>query len=127
MEEIILRIFGGYTMVDVVVFGWFIVIGFVINAWDETSLRDKKSKKTPRKWSWKFWFNDNWRRYIVSILSTYIFFRFYVEFVGHEITEIEAFMIGLIGDNIGSTAKERINMVKADRVRLLKEERVEHE
>ena len=122
MEEIILRIFGGYTIIDLVVFTWFILIGYIIKAWDETTLRDKKSKHTPENWSWKFWFKDNWRRYIVTFLSTYIFFRFYVEFVGHELTEIEAFMIGLIGDNIGASAKGRINAVKADREKLLKEE-----
>lgn len=119
MEEIILRIFGGYTIVDVVVFGWFILIGYLYKALDETSLRDKNSKNTPKKWSWKFWFNDNWRRYIITIISTYVFFRFYVELVGHELTEMESFMIGFIGDNIGASAKGRFNAIKANRNKLL--------
>lgn len=120
MEEIFLRIFGGYTYVDLIVFGWYMIIGYGIKALDETTLRDKKSKNTPIKWSWNFWFKDNWRRYVVTILSTYIFFRFYVEFIGHELTDIEAFMLGLAGDNVGASAKGRIRAVKADREKLLK-------
>lgn len=121
MEEILMRIFGGYDFADLFVFGFYILIGFLIRAFDETSQRNKNSDKTPKKWSWKFWVNDNYKRYIVTILSTFIFFRFYVEFVGHDLTELEALMIGLIGDDIGLTAKERLGMFKSDRKKLLKE------
>ena len=121
MEEILTRIFGGYGFADLVVFGFYIVVGFLIRAFDETSQRDKNSNKTPKKWNWKFWIGDNYKRYIVTILSTFIFFRFYVEFVGHELTELEALMIGLIGDDIGLTAKERLKTIKGDRKKLLEE------
>lgn len=121
MEELLFRIFGGYSFIDLIVFGFYILIGYCIRAFDETSMRDKTSSKTPKKWSWKFWYNDNYKRYIVTILSTFIFFRFYVEFIGHDLTELEALMIGLIGDDIGITAKERLKTFKKDRERFMEE------
>lgn len=117
-----MRIFGGYTYVDIIVFGFYIFIGYLIRAFDETSMRDKTSDRTPKKWSSKFWIKDNYKRYIVTILSTFIFFRFYVEFIGHDLTELEAVMIGLIGDDIGLTAKERIKGFKTDKEKVMKGE-----
>lgn len=112
MEEILLRIFGGYSLIDVIIFSWFILLGYIYRALDETSLRNKESKNTPKQWSWFFWFKDNWRRYVVSIIATYVIFRFYIEIIGHELTDFEAFMIGLTGDNIGNSAKQRIGTIK---------------
>lgn len=101
-------ILGGYTLTDVLGYLWFFLIGYAIYGLNETSERDKQSKNTPKEWSWKFWANDNWKRYIVTILSTYIMFRFYVEIVGHEFSNFEALMLGLIGDGIGAKAKKRV-------------------
>lgn len=115
MEELLTRLFGEYTIIDLIVFLWFMVLGYIYRALDETTLRNKESRNTPKKWSWVFWFKDNWRRYIVTIIATYIIFRFYLEIIGHELTEFEAFMIGLTGDNIGNSAKQRITSVKGNR------------
>lgn len=121
MEEIFLRIFGNYTTVDLLSYAWFIFIGYAINALIETTGRDVKSNNTPRKWSWKFWTNDNWRRYIVTILSTYVLFRFNSEFNGDAITDFDAFVMGVLGDGIAATAKKRINALKPNRDKLKKE------
>jgi Na+/glutamate symporter len=119
MNEIFNVIFGDYTMVQLFGFLWFMIIGYIIYGLSETTGRDVNSPNTPKKWSWKFWVNDNWRRYLLTILTTYVFFRFYIEFVGHEFTYFEAVMIGLIGDGIGATAKQRVNAVKADRQKIM--------
>jgi len=119
MNEIFEIIFGAYTWIQLFGFAWFLIIGYVMYALNETSLRDRSSTNTPKKWKWKFWFKDNWRRYVVTILSTYVMFRFYVQFVGHEFTYFEALMMGLIGDGIGATAKRRISIVKANREKLM--------
>ena len=52
------------------------------------------------------------------------FFRFYVEFVGHEFTYFEALMVGLIGDGVGAKVKKRIKHVQADREKLMEAERI---
>jgi len=124
MNEIFEVIFGAYTWIQIFGFSWFLAIGYIIYGLNEASNRDKLGSKTPKKWKWRFWLKDNWRRYLVTFLSTYIMFRFYVEFVGHEFTYFEALMMGLIGDGIGATAKNKISMVKANREKLMEAERI---
>jgi hypothetical protein len=119
MSEIFEVIFGTYTQVQLLGYLWFLIIGYIIYGLNETTSRDKISIKTPKKWKWLFWIKDNWRRYLVTILTTYVMFRFYVEFVGHEFTNFEALMMGMIGDGIGATAKKRTAMVKANREKLM--------
>lgn len=119
MSEIFEVIFGTYTQVQLFGYLWFLIIGYIIYGLNETTSRDTLSKATPRKWKWMFWVKDNWRRYLVTILTTYIMFRFYVEFVGHEFTNFEALMMGMIGDGIGATAKKRTAIVKANREKLM--------
>lgn len=125
MSEIFEVIFGTYTQVQLFGYLWFLIIGYIIYGLNETTSRDALSKVTPKKWKWLFWIKDNWRRYLVTILTTYIMFRFYVEFVGHEFTNFEALMMGLIGDGIGATAKNRVAIVKANREKLMQFENEE--
>jgi len=120
MKEIILHIFGNYTIIQIISFTWFFFIGYLIYGLTETTGRDLESKSTPKKWLWKFWFHDNWRRYLVTFLSTYIMFRFYVELSGQNFTDFEALMLGLIGDGIGATLKKRVKKVSANRENLMK-------
>ncbi|MDA3778752.1 MAG: hypothetical protein PF487_00730 [Bacteroidales bacterium] len=124
MNEFFEVIFGEYTPVQSFGFLWFLLIGFAIYGLNEINNRNKLSTKTPKKWGWKFWIKDNWRRYLMTILTTYIMFRFYVEFVGHEFTNFEALMMGLIGDGIGATAKKRVGIVKANREKLMKADKI---
>lgn len=121
MDELFYRIFGDYTIIDIISYAWFMFIGYTIYALIETSGRNKESSNTPRKWSWKFWLNDNWRRYLVTILCTYVLFRFYTEFNGHSFTDFDAFTVGILGDGIAATAKKRIKSLSANREKLKRE------
>jgi len=119
MKELFHILFGEYSFVQVFGFMWFYIIGYLITALDETTDRDVSSPNTPKKWRWKFWFYDNWRRYVVTILATYILFRFYTEFTGNELTCFECVMIGLVGDGIGTFAKRRVMIAKVNRKKLM--------
>ncbi len=77
-----------------------------------------KKSNTPKKWSWKFWIRDNWRRYLTTFLCTYILFRFYNELSGHPFGYVDAVGLGLIGDGIAATLKERIKAIGGDRKEL---------
>jgi hypothetical protein len=115
MSELLKTIFGEYTTVQLLGYLWFFVIGYAIYFLTETSGRDVQSPATPKKWSWKFWFYDNWRRYITTILCTYILFRFYIEICGHPFGNFDAVSLGLIGDGIAATVKRRVKAVGGDR------------
>ncbi len=119
MKELFNIIFGDYTWIQVFGFIWFFVIGYIIYGLTETSGRDVNSPKTPVKWSWKFWFLDNWKRYLTTILCTYILFIFYTEISGHPFGNFDAVSLGLIGDGIAATMKKRIKAIGADREKLM--------
>jgi hypothetical protein len=115
MGEFFKTVFGEYTTIQLLGYLWFFFIGYVIYFLIEASGRDIYSKATPVKWSWKFWFFDNWRRYLATILCTYVLFRFYIEINGHPFDNFDAVQIGLLGDGIAATVKKRIGGIGLDR------------
>lgn len=115
-------VFGGYSLQAMLGYLWFFLIGYAIYGLNETKDRDTDSKNTPKEWSWRFWVGDNWKRYLVTVLSTYVMFRFYVEVVGHVFSDFEALMMGLIGDGIGDNAKRKVSGIAADRRKLMTKE-----
>lgn len=120
MNELLEIIFGeGLTIYQLLGYFWFFAIGYVLYGLNETTSRDVKSTKTPRKWNWKFWFYDNWRRYLVTIITTYVFFRFYEEVSGHSLGYFDAVTMGLIGDGIGAMFKKKVNVLGINREKLM--------
>ena len=115
MSELLKTMFGEYTIVQLLGYLWFFLIGYAIYFLNETSGRDIQSPHTPIKWSWKFWFYDNWRRYLTTLLCTYVLFRFYIEICGHPFGNFDAVQIGLLGDGIAATLKKRIGGIGSDR------------
>jgi hypothetical protein len=118
MKEFFEIIFGTYTWVQLLAYAWFFIIGYIIYGLIETTGRDKLSSKTPKKWSWKFWFQDNWRRYLLTILCSYVFFRFYTELNGHPFGNFDAITLGLLGDGAATVIKKRVKAINADREEL---------
>jgi hypothetical protein len=118
MDEFFKIIFGDFTVVQLLGYLWFFLIGYFIYGLTEISGRDVQSPATPKKWSWKFWFYDNWRRYLTTLLCTYVLFRFYTEISGHPFGNIDAVTLGMIGDGVAATIKERVKAFGADREKL---------
>ena len=127
MNEFINIIFGEFTLLELFAYMWFFCIGYIIYGLTETTGRNVKSKHTPKKWSWKFWFFDNWKRYITTILCTYILFRFYTEISGHPFGYFDAAMLGLIGDGIGATIKNRIKGFTGNREEIMRKVNVDED
>lgn len=121
MSEILKVIFGDFTWIQLFGYIWFFVIGYILYGLTEATGRDIKSTNTPKKWNWKFWYFDNWRRYLTTILCSYILFRFYVEISGQPFSNFDAVSLGLIGDGIAATMKRRVKKIGADREKLMAE------
>lgn len=115
MTEFFKTVFGEYTAVQLLGYLWFFFIGYIIYFLTETTGRNAQSEHTPVKWSWKFWFNDNWRRYLTTILCSYVLFRFYIEICGHPFGNFDAVTLGLLGDGIAATVKKRVKVIGGDR------------
>jgi len=118
MSEILKILFGEFTTSQLIGYIWFFIIGYIIYGLTEVSGRNVQSSATPVKFSWKFWFLDNWRRYVTTILCTYILFRFYTEINGTTFTYFDAVTLGLVGDGIAATIKRRIDVVNPNRADL---------
>lgn len=116
-NELTKILLGEITVTQMLGYVWFFIIGYFIYGLTETTGRDVISKNTPQKWSWKFWFLDNWRRYITTLLCTYILFRFYTEMSGHPFGYFDAVTLGMIGDGIAATMKKRISAIGNDGLR----------
>lgn len=129
MSEFFDIIFGiGFTTPQLMAYLFFFIIGYIIYGLNETSARDKSSSRTPEKWSWKFWFKDNLRRYFTTLLCSYVLFRFYTDMSGHPFGYFDALSLGLIGDGIAATLKKRMKVVGGNRDNLttkIKEEQGE--
>ena len=119
MRDIFLN---GYETVQAIGFLFFFVIGWLIYTLDETSGRSRPSRSTPIRFSFKFWIGDNWKRYLATILITFVFFRFYDQFTGHDPSYFECVMLGMIGDGLGAKLKGKVKAVQVNRTRLLLKE-----
>jgi hypothetical protein len=118
MDEFFNIIFGEYSAPELFGFLWFFLIAYIIYGLTEVSGRDKSSPNTPNKFSLKFWFKDNWRRYLVTILCSYMFFKFYMELSGHPFGNFDAVTLGLLGDGAAATIKKRVKAISGDREEL---------
>jgi hypothetical protein len=118
MDEFLKIIFGDFTFIQLFGYLWFFIIGYLIYGLTEVTGRDVQSPATPKKWSWKFWFYDNWRRYLTTLLCTYVLFRFYTEISGHPFGYIDAVTLGMIGDGVAATIKERVKAFAGNREQL---------
>ena len=119
MDELIKIILGDFTFTQLFGYVWFFIIGYVIYGLTEVTGRDVNSLNTPRKWSWKFWFLDNWKRYLTTLLCSYVFFRFYNEISGHPFGNIDAIILGMMGDGVAATIKNRVFKFSGDREKIM--------
>lgn len=119
MGEFFTIIFGDYTWIQLLGFLWFFIIGYIAYGLIETSGRDVNGSNTPKKWSWKFWLKDNLKRYLTTLLVSYIFFRFSDKLSGHPFEYFDAVTLGLLGDGAAAILKKRIKWYITDREKLM--------
>lgn len=80
------------------------LIGIALSALLFTTKRDPLSERTPTEFSWHFFWNDNVKRIIKSILTAtlvlFITIRFSQELMGQKLTMFYAFGVGFGLDKI---------------------------
>jgi hypothetical protein len=121
MNDFIKMIFGNYSSMQMLGYLWFFLIGYIIYGLNETTGRDVASLDTPQKWNFLFWWKDNRKRYIATILSTYVLFIFYTKMTGHVLENIDCLLLGLCGDHVGKVLKDRVGLISANREELMKQ------
>lgn len=82
-------------------------LGILLALTLQALFRNKYSETTPTVWSWKFWFLDNWRKALITIILVYISIVFSYQVFQVEISTWFAFLIGLGFDNILKLVKNK--------------------
>ena len=98
--------------------GYFILflIGVAYYSVTEVSNRNVDSTNTPKKFSWKFFIKDNWRRYIAVIIVIYATIVFYPNLSdGQQLTPFTAFMLGVSIDVVIGSNKKKLSILKGER------------
>ena len=54
----------------------FALFGWVIYKSITAQGRDRKSSRSPIKWSWSFWFRDNWHEALIHMVIMFCLVRF---------------------------------------------------
>jgi hypothetical protein len=87
---------------------WFFSLaGIAISLLIDAKGRDKESERTPPAWSWNFFWSDNFRRLITTVLLVFIALRFSNELLGVDISLWASFLIGLGFDKLAEVAKKK--------------------
>ena len=122
MEKLWLMLFGGYDIWELIGYSVFFVLGMFLYSYLEVENRNKLSNNTPKKFSWKFFYKDNLKRYFASVLLVYVLFRFFIEMTGQELNEFTAMLMGFTGDGVIGMKKKSIKGLNTNRDKLMKED-----
>jgi hypothetical protein len=116
MEELKEILLGDLTLPRFI--GYFILflIGVAYYSVTEVSNRNVDSANTPKKFSWKFFIKDNWKRYIAVLIVVYAMIVFYPNLNdGQELTPFVAFMLGVGVDSLIGSNKKKISILRSER------------
>lgn len=89
-------ILGDMSVQAYFVLFFFMLFGLVFIRVFELATRKKGSERTPEKFSFKFWLQDNWQSILLSVMTMFLTVRFSSEFLpeGQVMSEWWALLIG---------------------------------
>lgn len=115
LNDLSIEIFGQFTLVFYISYFFYVFFGVIFSAAIVAyKTRDKKSERTPEKFSIIFLLKDNALRIFISLMLVFIFVRFGQELTDTQPTHIGALAIGFCFDliiNKIDLIKEKINQI----------------
>lgn len=100
--EIFSNIFGTLTGVQYLVGFVFVIVAIILRWTFTTHKAVKKNPNTPKKFSLKYWWENNWLRklktFIQVVIITFLVFRFTPDIIGQTFSYVVAVSIGLAFD-----------------------------
>jgi len=107
MKEFFYLLFNGITPIQFCVFMFYATGGLLLNLLFDICGRRPESLTSPKKFSIKYWFNDNWKRILISFILLPIIIILFSEIMGNEINIGNAFFAGFSSDAIANLLKRR--------------------
>lgn len=81
--------------------------GMIVNVFSDVSRRYKPSDHSPQKFSFKYWWSDNWRRIVITAILVPVAIVGCHELFSIELTQFYAFTIGFGSDHLIEIVKRR--------------------
>ncbi len=106
-------ILGGMTFNYFIAMFLFALVGVIINLFSDVQRRNKSSKNSPKEFSFKYWWKDNWKRVTATIVLLPIALLTTTDMFGVELTNGVAISIGFGADHI-------IEIIKHKKIKLIK-------
>lgn len=111
MENFINAILGTTTPSTFAVLFFFALFGAILSLLLQTTSREVKSPGSPIHFSWSFFIEDNWKRFLTGIMLIFVALRFTPELFGVEINEFWALAIGFLNDKLAQVIKDKTNIL----------------
>lgn len=99
-NEILVELLGSYSAAFYISYFIFTFLGVLISLRLHAFQRDKDSKKTPFKFSWKFLVQDNLIRIITSMATVFVVIRLGSELLDITPSYVMAVIMGISFDQI---------------------------
>jgi hypothetical protein len=83
------------------------LIGLVLNLVIDIVRRKPQSPDSPVKFSWKYWWADNWCRILIAVILIPVITLLFNFIMGVQLNLLSAFYIGWTGDQIAELLKRK--------------------
>lgn len=115
--DILTDLLGSLTLVNYIVAFIFVLLTLIVKWIWKTVDSVKNDNKTPKKFSWSFWFEDNIKHKLLSfignLIAVFILLRFSIEIIGVSFSYILAVGIGFALDAYVDKLKKMQKIKKA--------------
>lgn len=114
MKEYITFLLNGLTIVEFLVFMTYAYGGLVLNLIFDVLQRKPLSPESPIFFSFKYFFKDNWKRLIMSVMLIPIVILLFKQLMGSEINYLSAFLLGWASDGVSNLIKRRSSIFNTE-------------
>ena len=111
-DEFHKALLNGISLTLFLVYMIYGTFGIIANMVSDIIRRVPKSVGSPEKFSFKYWWGDNWQRVLASFVFLPLMIVACNEIFGFEITNFKAFCIGLGADHGAELLKRREIIIK---------------
>jgi len=107
IQEYLNLIFGDASPAFIAAGFTFAIMGVILSLRLQIVNRDRESDRTPKHFSWSFFWLDNIKRLVTTLILIFVALRFTEEWMGAKTTMWLAFLIGLSVDKFAQFLKNQ--------------------
>lgn len=110
-ETLRTELLGNLSVVSFQVYLIYAYFGVILNVISDIIRRKPDSSSSPKKFTFQYWWEDNWRRLLISIVLVPIAVLVAEEFMDSPLTKLEALGIGLAAEHLLELIKRKTKIL----------------